>query len=323
MFGEQGRISTDQVDPGDVVDFWKSVVEKVAAPVTLVPVGDHDFYGEIVPVVATDTVDLTWSRCAGQLSTRTKAHTARAEVEFVVAVIDLAEVLPTSGRYTPGAMTLFDTARPAQLMIESPRTMLILRANREAVAEKSRHGRDLFGAASVEVPASAAAVITGFLASIVELTVREPRNAQTLAEHTPGLLAAAIDIATGHDRPAPGRDTDLQRELTAFLRANYRNPDLTVDDVAAALLVSRRTLFRIVGSDGVAGRLRRLRIDHARRALRRYPDRPITLIAAQAGFRDERTLYRTFRREEAMTPAEFRAYATTHENHPGLQACGS
>lgn len=324
MFGEQGRISTDQVDPGDAVDFWRSVVEKVAAPVTLAPEDGHEFYCEIVPLVATDSVDFTWLRCTGQLSTRAKAHISRAEDAFVVAVVELAGVLPASSSHTPGAMTLFDTARPAQLAIESPRTMLVLRADRGAVAERSRHGRDLFGKASIEVPASAAAVVIGFLTSVIELTVREPRNAETLIEHTPGLLAAAIDIASGHDRPSSARDADLQRELMVFLHANYHNPDLTVDDVAAALLVSRRTLFRIVGSDGVAGRLRRLRVEHARRLLRRHPDRPISVIAGQAGFRDERSLYRTFRREESMTPTEYRAHATTRENaRPGLQACGS
>jgi len=58
-----------------------------------------------------------------------------------------------------------------------------------------------------------------------------------------------------------------------FLRRNLADPSLDADAVAAACHVSRRTLYRIVGPEGVAARLRRMRIEQARSMLLREPAR--------------------------------------------------
>lgn len=302
------RISTEQVESSIAVDFWQKVVGSSAAPVTLTPLRGQEFFGEIVGLASTDSVEMIWSCCGGQLSTRTAKHIAGADDEYIVAIVDISGTSPQPGTaLIPGALTLFDTSRPARLVIERPRTMIVVRARRELVAQRCAQGNDLFGGPSIQVPPAAAQLVAGFLTSVAELAVTEPDHARVLVEHVPGLLGSAVDVAARRDRPAHESEADLRRRAKAFLRANYRNPDLTADEVARALLVSRRTLFRVVGPEGVSGTLRRLRTEHVRRLLKAYPDKTVTAIAAEAGFRDERSLYRTFRRAESMTPAEYRA----------------
>ena len=83
-----------------------------------------------------------------------------------------------------------------------------------------------------------------------------------------------------------------------------------MDAVASACGVSRRTLYRIVGNDGVATRLRRMRIDRAKAMLVSRPDRPVGAIAAACGFDSESGFHRAFRAATGHTP---RGYVAAHQ----------
>lgn len=307
LFSGMPRMSTDHVDPAEVVDYWQSVVGDSAVPVSLTPLDDIPFYGEIVPLISTETMSLTWSRCGGHVSTRSAAHIARSDDEFVIVMIDLPDGVPRDASgLRPGTMSVFDTAHPLQLRIDRLRTMLYLRVRREVVVAATGAGQRLFDGPVISAAQPSARPISHFLASLAHLSVTDPDNAPVLARHTPQLVAALIDLSTNMPVSEQAAYAHLKEQVAQFLRVNFRNPELTVDDIARACLVSRRTLFRVVGADGVAGRLRQLRLNSARGALLRNLEQSITAIAAEAGFRNERTFYRAFQNEFAMTPSEYR-----------------
>jgi AraC family transcriptional regulator len=64
--------------------------------------------------------------------------------------------------------------------------------------------------------------------------------------------------------------------------------------------------FRRAFDCTVGDRIRRLRVEHATRALTETTD-PLSLIALNAGFYDQPHFTNVFRRYMGMTPAEYRA----------------
>lgn len=98
--------------------------------------------------------------------------------------------------------------------------------------------------------------------------------------------------------------------------------DLSVDDVASKLHVGRRTLerrFQATLGRPIAGEMRRLRIEKARRELLES-DLPIKAIAERCGFGDAKRMHEVFAREVGQSPTEFRA--SQARSHPPLSRPG-
>jgi transcriptional regulator GlxA family with amidase domain len=87
---------------------------------------------------------------------------------------------------------------------------------------------------------------------------------------------------------------------------------VTVDDVARACLISRRTLYRLFDGTpgGVVSLLRKIRIEHAQALLRADTSLPLGSVALACGFAGERQFYRAFRQATGFTPGEFRNAGT-------------
>ncbi|TMR28373.1 helix-turn-helix transcriptional regulator [Actinomadura geliboluensis] len=99
----------------------------------------------------------------------------------------------------------------------------------------------------------------------------------------------------------------LARErVLDFLRRNLADPSLDAVRVAEACHVSRRTLYRMLGDEGVAAWLRRMRIEHAKAMLLHYPERPVGAVGLACGFDSESGFHRAFRAASGMTPGEYR-----------------
>jgi transcriptional regulator GlxA family with amidase domain len=120
-----------------------------------------------------------------------------------------------------------------------------------------------------------------------------------------GLLTSALGMAAG----GPPSSSALARQrVLAHLESHFADPGLDVDAVAVACHLSRRTLFRMFAEEpeGVAGTLRRLRVERAKVLLRAEPRRPVSSIAAACGFAGEAQLHRVFRALTGTTPAVYR-----------------
>jgi AraC-like DNA-binding protein len=127
-----------------------------------------------------------------------------------------------------------------------------------------------------------------------------------LLPHAVGLLAAAASFA-GRVEPGPDAAEALARErVLDFLRLNLADPHLDAATVAKACHASRRTLYRMFGDEGVAARLRRMRIERAQVMLLHEPGRPVASVGFACGFDSESGFHRAFRTATGMTPGEYR-----------------
>src|ERR1700691_3556498 len=116
----------------------------------------------------------------------------------------------------------------------------------------------------------------------------------------------------------PDESTQLNRILD-LLHKRFAEP-LRVRDLCAVGNISERSLHRLFVrhlGENVSDYLGRLRIGRACMWLVET-DRPISVIAADAGFSNLSNFNRRFRATRHMTPKEFRRYYLKHGRMPEL-----
>jgi len=101
------------------------------------------------------------------------------------------------------------------------------------------------------------------------------------------------------------------REVGAALSFIHRNraQDFTINDVAQAVGISRRSLevkFRKSVGRTILTEIQRIRLEHAKRMLRET-DLPVAQIAESSGYSSASYLTQVFRKEIGASPAKYRA----------------
>jgi DNA-binding response OmpR family regulator/anti-sigma regulatory factor (Ser/Thr protein kinase) len=150
-----------------------------------------------------------------------------------------------------------------------------------------------------------------------DLYLTKPFNPTFLLESVRTLLAnrqrqrehfrreLSLDLAT----VAPGPDQKFLADLTAVVEANLTKTDLSVDEVASLLSLSRMQLYRKVKAllgTGVTDFIQRLRLTKARELLL-DERRTVSDVAYELGFSSPSYFTSCFRAHYQLTPSEFRA----------------
>lgn len=299
------RLSTDVVAAQDAFAYWREMICATFVRLAAEPVQGATFRGVIehVPVGA---VELSTVVAGSQHVTRTPRLISQEQDEFLLASIQLGGrgLVAQDGRVAAlgvGEMAFYDSTRPYtlhfdepfhQLVVQVPKRDLMLRETRELTARTLGAG-------------TPGPVVATFLSSLAE-SAKAQVDATVLVPHAVGLLAAAAACAGRLAPTPPSVDALARRAVIEFLGRNLADPRLDVDAVARACHVSRRTLYRIVGEEGIAARLRRLRIERAKELLVTDSDRPVGAVAAACGFETESGFHRAFRTATGETPGEYR-----------------
>lgn len=124
-------------------------------------------------------------------------------------------------------------------------------------------------------------------------------SAARAAPHAAGSVDAA---ATTTPARAVG---DAREQVMEFILQYFSDPELDSGAIARRCNISRRTLYRLFGSEGVAAVLRRVRLERAM-VLLTNTDYSISAVSAVCGFASESGFHRAFRTAVGETPAEYR-----------------
>jgi signal transduction histidine kinase/DNA-binding response OmpR family regulator len=150
-----------------------------------------------------------------------------------------------------------------------------------------------------------------------DLYLTKPFNPTFLLESVRTLLAnrqrqrehfrreLSLDLAT----VTPGPDQKFLADLTAVVEANLTKTDLSVDEVASLLSLSRMQLYRKVKAllgTGVTDFIQRLRLTKARELLL-DERRSVSDVAYELGFSSPSYFTASFKAHYQLTPSEFRA----------------
>jgi AraC-like DNA-binding protein len=154
----------------------------------------------------------------------------------------------------------------------------------------------------------------------------KPETQRVVAAHARDLIAAVLG-ATG---PEAARSDGLRAaQLQAIkqdIEARLGQPDLSTATVAARHRMSPRQLQRLFETEGlsVTGFILELRLARAHRMLidPRLSDRPVNVIAGDAGFGHLSRFYGAFRGRFGVSPLQVRAQARGADSSHAALACG-
>lgn len=301
-----------EVSTQETFEQWEAAVAHAYVPLVVTPVEPGEFRARIVQS-RFDDLDVSTVTASGQHISRIPRLTPEPDEPILFATVTThgRGWLAQDGRV--GAMAdrglmLYVSSRPFTAHFEQSWGVVAVQVPLSQVVGASGVSSDRLPTAVRFPPEGAAGIVGRFFCGLAQLQHTAPEQAAVLARHGTGLLASVVQLAAGDVPHAePGQMLTKQQAL-AYIQRHYADPGLTVDRVATACAVSRRTLYRLFenGEDGLAAMLRRMRIERALALIRTDPTRPLLSIARAAGFVSERQFYRAFKREMGMTPGEFR-----------------
>jgi AraC-like DNA-binding protein len=302
----RAELSTSAVSAGEAFAYWREMICATFVRLAAEPVATGRFSGRIEHVPVGD-LELSAVVAGGQHVRRTRSLITQGNEEYLLASIQRSGTgrVEQDGRaalLSPGDIAFYDSTRPYtlhfdapfhQLVVQVPKRELMLRDTRLLTARTLRRG----------TPGGA---VSAFFISLFDATRGSREQPAVLLPHAIGLLSAAA-LSAGGAEPGPAAAAALARErVLEFLRRNLADPSLDAVAVAAACHVSRRTLYRILGQEGVAARLRRMRIEQAQAMLLREPGRPVASVGFACGFDSESGFHRAFRTATGMSPGDYR-----------------
>lgn len=308
--------STRAVEPDQAFDFWRDLICDAFVQLSARPRGERPFHGSLEHD-ALDDVGLSVVAAGGQRVDRTRSLIARSQEEYLLASIQLAGrgEIRQDGRVAelrPGAMAFYDSTRPYTLDFDDHFRQLVVQVPKSTIPRGRVHE-----ATAVALDGSGAArLVTDFFTGLVR-EQRAGRGAAGLAPHAIGLLEFALGLAASSTAPPPDAAV-RQRVHRAIARAAIV-PGVSAEDVAAACHLSRRTLFRLLATEGTTPSelLRHQRVGRARTLLRTDPDLPVAVVAARCGFAGPAQFHRTFREVTGISPGAYRRGSGTHGESAG------
>ena len=289
--------------------YWSEVISAMIVRVTAEPVEEARFRGRLQHVPCGD-IALTTVTAGGKRLRHTRTMIGKEDEEFLLVSVQLdgSARIEQDGRtavLTAGTMAFGDSTRPYALHFDAPHSQLVVQVPKQGInvpdtrrltARTLGHG-------------TPGAAVSAFLTSLSELARTAPGQAALLVPHAVGLLSAAASFAAMTEPTPLAGEALLRQRITEFLQRNLADARLDAEAIARACNVSRRSLYRVAGGEGVAAQLRHIRIERARQLLVGHPHWPVGSVAAACGFDSESGFHRAFRDATGQTPGGYRQAA--------------
>ena len=299
------RFSTDAVAPADRVAYWREVICALYVELSAEPTDAEVFEGTIR---ARQWSDVTISRVvAGGQAVAHPESDARDEC-LVSMQIAGTGIVSQAGRDVvlgPGDFSMYDASRPYELHFDGDFEQVVLQFPRRLLLD-----RNIDVERAVAVRNARGAGLTDVVTSLVGAVESQPDQLPAEVRLQLGIqivdcVASALSLQGFGQVSTETKQSARRRQVVDFLVTNSADTTLTVEQVAASLGCSMRTLQKLfAGGPSVQAQLRKLRLQRASVALTNpmLAHWSIARVGAENGFSDPAAFARAFRREFDTSP---------------------
>lgn len=209
----------------------------------------------------------------------------------------------------PGDVAVYGTTRPQRTVVERAH-YIALTLPRDVVERALPSARKLHGTI---LPREVAGLLSDFVLSLLR---NAPAIGSDSASRGGAMVAELLACVVGDGRIRDSGIAEADESLSLqrargenYIEDNLHDSELSVDRVAAALGLSRATLYRAFAPlDGVSREILRRRLIRLRTALTQPDDlRSVAALGFDFGFASESHCSRSFKAAFGITPGQFRA----------------
>lgn len=318
LAGVSGRqvLSTDSVPASQRLEYWLDMICAAFVRLESEPAPDRSLFGDI-EFSRLGSLDFTRVRSNAMRVRRTPALIRGATDDCCLVQIQRKGrgIVFQDGRQAvlqPGDFVLYDTTRPYELIFDDPlHEVIVLRLARNELESHVANTEDL-----TATTVSRGGAAGNLLLTMVDMLRRDidrlhPSSALGVSEGITSIIAAGLRSLPGANlqKPSNLRAYHLAR-IKAHVRDRLRDPQLSVQSVAAAVGLSAKHVHRLFAAEPVplAQLIWRLRLEACRRDLadERLRERSVSEIAFSWGFNDATHFSRSFRERYGVSPREWR-----------------
>ncbi len=323
-------VSTDQVAPKERIPYWKDVIWQQLGRLRSDARSEGVFRGSLAHCDAGD-VKLCRLSASSHRVARTPDLIRQDDRGFlkVVFQIEGSTWFEQGSRKTllsPGEWSIYDTMKAYTVSNTSDIEQLVLLVPREKVFAAGMRPDELL------VQRYSAQAGIGRLAGDLmhrafdEIEACSSDSAETIGEAIAQLLRQSLMERAGRPTSLSLREA-LRDRIKQHVHRNLRDPALSIDQIAAALRCSKRTLHKAFSNDGLtlSEYIWRLRLNRCRRDLESPACawKSITEIAFSWGFSSPAHFSKAFRDAFGVSPTQFRTNAGRDGPAQGAAGAGA
>jgi AraC-like DNA-binding protein len=306
-------MDTDEVSARDRIPFWNDWINSLFQGLQSDLYGDTEFDGRLASAHAGDVI-LTRLESNRHRVMRSRTQVRGSEVGYlkIVAPFYGSAGVEQKGReawVSPGEWSIYDTTDTYAINNPSRVEHLIVMVPKAHLAERGLVIDELMARRLGGCGGIARVALETMRSAWRELPCMTPDAARSTGDViTQCVHLSLLDLA-GRATAITQRE-NLRERIKQHVMRHLADPDLSVEQIARALNVSRRHLYNAFADepDGVAGFLLARRIEACRLAFDdpKLADRSITEIALAFGFSNPAHFSRVFRNHSGTSPSAYR-----------------
>jgi AraC-like DNA-binding protein len=296
------------------LDAWRDVLAQTFVPLEAIPLGDRAAFRGRVQAASVNDLQLSVVSGSGQVVRRTRRLVQRTAADLFKVGVQLRGrgLVEQDGRVAdlaPGDLTVYDTARPYELVFERDFEMLVLVVPRHRLVRRAPKIDDMT-AVAVSGAGGSGALTSSLLKGLDPRTARRGPEAAYLSDAAVDLVAACLAGCQESVQPYLGGES-VVTAAHRYMEDHVSDPALSPAEVAAAVHVSLRHLQKLFERQGttIGSWLRERRLEGCWRDLADpgLAHRSVGAIASSWGLVDAAQFSRAFRARYGTTPRAHRA----------------
>ena len=309
--------STDAVEARDRLSYWVEAVCNTYVQLDCDTPRRGRTFGGTIEASRLATLGLSRVTSSPQWVKRTPQKIARATEEYFLVSIQTKGrgKIVQDGRIaelSPGDFALYDSTRPYELIFDEPFQQHVLQLPGAVLRGRLRDTQTLT-ARTVSGDRGAGHLMIGMINTLAaDIDTLEAGSVAAIAESVENILVAGLCSLPGAADPVVSHLTAFQRDqIKAYVLRHLRDPQLSVNAIAAHLRLSPSTIYRAFAGEPISlnNWIWNQRLDGAKRDIcdPRLAGRTITEIAYGWGFNDAAHFSRIFRARFGCSARELRA----------------